>query len=285
MRVYFDDQLYDFHNEYYNPIKQELLRRGHEVTNDNPDFVIGADEAYTASQFDRAKMIFIGHSFDAKGACTNHKGNLHRLEKNADYLFVYSKFYKDWFGEKISTPSFVTGMAKLDNLYHYVGRDKRKQNVLYAPTFNDELSSRKVVNLKKLKKVARVRENYHPAKERSGVTIGELLREADVVISDYSSVGMEAIVLNIPTILVDNPRAEEYPSFPPDYYVTNQARNAAICVDTFEDVLEALATYKDDPGYLERKRIYYGDMLCSYKNKSAIRTVNVLEQLYKEHHA
>ena len=98
---------------------------------------------------------------------------------------------------------------------------------------------------------------------------------ADIVISDYSSVGYESIILNIPTILVDN-----------DYWndvsyksklICEKARNASIRVKTMDDVVNAINTYIYNPTFLEDKRLYYSEQLTI--NKGCASKVFVDEML------
>ena len=279
MKVVFNCGLYDFHRDYYVNIAEELERRGHIVDFskdryiEDADFTITADEAQISMG---GKCMWIGHSFDAKGAMWNDPHYLDILKENADYAFVYSEGYKKWLSKYFDKPIYITGMAKLDNLFGSHG-DK----ILYAPTFDDTLSADYVLGeaLHVLEKMGDVIIRRHPALYDNNITLDDALKMSKIVISGYSSVGMESIVLNKPTILVNNPCRVEYKTFPPDDYICNRARKAAITVDSFKELLKAINVYKKNPRYLEKEREHYGRILCKYQGVAAKKTVDIMEGL------
>lgn len=283
MKVIFNCSTYSFHKDYYVNIDRELRRRGHKTvfaeTSDNyfndADYTIIADESQASMG---GKCVWIGHSFDAKGAMWNDEHCLKQLDKNADYIFVYSEFYKRWLERYVNKPIFISGMAKLDGRY-----GKHGKNILFAPTFDQELTAETVVGntIKKLqKKGVPILERRHPVHYVNGRPAEEVFSLSNIVISGYSSMGMEAIVLDKPTILVNNPRRVEYKSFPPSSYICNQARKAAIEVNDGKELIQAIETYKENPNYLTKERRRYGALLCEYRGVSTERTVDLLEEIY-----
>lgn len=285
MKVVFNCGLYEFHRDYYENIARELLRRGHEVEFSegtkfkDADFTIIADEAQKGLG---GKVIWIGHSFDAKGAMWNNPKGFRELDKHADYAFVYSESYKDVLSEYFKKPIHITGMAKLDGLF-----GKHGDSVLYAPTFDEELSADLILGEYVEKIVGEIFESNnlitrrHPAHWPVGLNYKDCFTASSIVISDYSSSGMEAIVLDKPTILVNNSHRFQYKSFPPDNYICNRARNAAIRVNDEKELKEAIKIYRENPSYLSKERRKYGNLLCEYRGVATERTVDVLEELYE----
>ena len=281
MKVIFNCGSYSFHRDYYENIAKELAKRGHkfeflkEGFIEDADFTITADEAQISMG---GKVVWIGHSFDAKGAMWNNPYYLSHLQENSDYAFVYSEEYKRTLEKYYTKPIYVSGMAKLDGLFNV---PKNQFYILYAPTFNKELSADNVLHddIYELSKFGEVLVRKHPAFTDNKLTLEECLRKASVVISDYSSAGMEAIVLNIPTILVRNPEKSSYKTFPDDHYVCNRARKATVEISNIYELTEAVRRYKNNAHYLEKERSFYGKELCEYQDVSAKRTVDLLEEL------
>ena len=281
MKVIFNCNLYKFHKFFYKNIADELKRRNHDfefVYDDErreADFTIIADE-YQKSL--GGKSVWIGHGFDAKGAMINDPYYLGHLQENADYVFAYSEEYKNVLKKYITKPIYVAGMAKLDGLFN-IKRDK--MCILYAPTFNKELSADTIITdgLNTLSSFGELIIRRHPAFEENPTTSYEPLKKASIIISDYSSIGMEGIILNIPTILVNNPDKDFYKTFPDKDYICNRARVASIEVNNLYEIGQAIEKYKLIPTYLKDERIKYGKILCEYQNKSAKRTVDLLEKL------
>lgn len=283
MKVKFDSKLYKFHDDHYRNLKREIVKRGHEIVEQDADFLVIADEEYNpeSSGVPEAKCIWIGHSFDAKGACLNSPEALAKLEKNADYLFVYSKWYQDWLGERIKTKSFITGMTKLDGLS--VEKDWKKPVILYAPTFNEELSSEPLMepHYDRLRQIGELIVRPHPAMGKDSIDPDDAMKRATVVISDYSSVGFEAIALNIPTVFINHLKHKSYKTFPPDEYITNQARKAAMIAENFIQVLAAVLRFISEPKHLEVERLHYSELLNQkFFTGSAVHAVQIMELIH-----
>jgi CDP-glycerol glycerophosphotransferase (TagB/SpsB family) len=102
----------------------------------------------------------------------------------------------------------------------------------------------------------------------------EALSIADVVITDYSSVGLESIVLNIPTIFYIN---ERYGSN--GDHISNKSMEAGICVNDNAALEEAIETYRNNPSFLSIEREKYSKVLSSNQGKSSACFVDTLEKL------
>lgn len=281
MKVVFNCSSYSFHRDYYENIAKELIRRGHIVQflkegyDKDADFTITADEAQKSMG---GKCVWIGHSFDAKGAMWNDPFYLNHLQKNTDIAFVYSEEYEKILSKHYTKPIYVSGMAKLDGLF---GARKTHDCILYAPTFNKELSADNITrgHLRDLADLGEVMIRKHPAFTDNELSLYDCLKKATIVISDYSSVGMESIVLNLPTILVKSPDKNAYKTFPKEEYICNRARAATIEVDDMNGLINAVKTYIDNPYYLGQERLHYGRILSEYQNSASKRTVDLLEEL------
>ena len=277
MKVIFNCKHHDFHKDYCINIHDELLKRGHES-------VISTDEAYYADadftiQPDEACKrqgglgIWINHAFPfiPHNKFYLESNFINDLTNHSDYIFTFSEKWKEWHSH-YNLPIEVVGMPKLDNLFNV-----KKENtvILYAPTWNKDLTSLDKVNINQLKKYGQVIFRGHPAFHNNEYTLDEALSKATIVISDYSSVGLESIVLNIPTIMFesDNWKGLRYD------HISNDAMEAASCVTTQQELETAIEKYISTPTYLEKERKIHSKILCSYQGNSAQIFVNKLEEL------
>ena len=114
-----------------------------------PDITIIADSAYQFVQ-NCGKIIHIGHGILSKGQYYTDT-ELARREESADLVCVPGEYHKKIMDKIITKAVAATGMAKLDDLFSgKINResvlDKYKlpadyKYILFAPTFNDELSA------------------------------------------------------------------------------------------------------------------------------------------------
>ena len=116
----------------------------------------------------------------------------------------------------------------------------------------------------------------HPAFNKCDYSLEEIFSQASLVISDYSSVGLEAITLNIPTILVGD---EKWRDLRNDH-ISGRAEEAAIRVYNQDELEEAISIYKENPKHLEDKRLKHSKILCEYQKTSSEKFVDTLEKLY-----
>ena len=193
------------------------------------------------------------------------------ITNHSDYIFTFSEAWAEWH-KHYNLPIKVVGMPKLDNLFNV-----KKENtvILYAPTWNKDLTSLDKVNIERLKQYGEVIFRGHPAFHNNEYTLDEALAKATIVISDYSSVGLESIVLNIPTVIFESDmwKGKRYE------HISNDAMDATICVTTQEELESAVQKYIDYPNYLQEFRKKYSKILCEYKGNSSEVFVNELEKL------
>jgi len=274
MKVIFNCTIFDFHKSYYIDIAKEIERRGgcaifeyNKIIHEDANFTIQADEGCERLG---GKGVWINHAIPVipQNDFYLGQGFKNDLLKNSDYIFVYSsEWVKDF---DFGLPVYVSGLPKLDTLFDV---EKEGCCIFYAPTWNPGLNSKDVVNLDELKGFGEVIYKGHPAFNSNNISTEESLKKATIVISDYSSVGLESIVLNIPTILID------MPNILTTNHISNQARKAAICVKNQSEISLAIKQYIENPKFLEQERLYYSSKLCEYQKNAAKRIVDILEKL------
>ena len=149
MKVIFNCKYYDFHKDYCVNIHNELLKRGHEaIISSNEEYYSDAD--FTIQPDEACKRqgglgIWINHAFPfiPHNKFYLEEDFIRDLTNHSDYIFTFSKAWEDWHSH-YNLPIEVVGMPKLDNLFKV-----KKENtvILYAPTWNKDLTSLDKVNI------------------------------------------------------------------------------------------------------------------------------------------
>lgn len=275
MKVIHNCKYYPFHIDFCINIHNELLKRGHEsiISDDeryynDADFTIQPDQACKRQG---GLGIFINHCFPF---CPQKKFLLeddvvNNINNNSDYIFAPSENYKEWY-EVYGLPVKVVGMPKLDNLFNI---KKDKTTIFYAPTHNENLTSLQNVKIEELKKYGDVIFRGHPAFYNNEYTIFESFERATIVISDYSSITLDSITLNIPTILFEN---NEFGGKRYDH-ISNDALDATISVNTQQELMKTIEKYILEPKYLEEERLKHGKILCENQGNASKILVDTLE--------
>jgi hypothetical protein len=277
MKVIFNCKHYDFHKDYCLNIHNELIQRGYtsiisttEEYYPDADFTIQPDEA---CKNQGGLGIWINHAFPfiPHNKFYLEENFIKDLTNHSDYIFTFSKAWDEWHSH-YNLPIEVVGMPKLDNLFN---AEKKSTTILYAPTWNKDLTSLDKVNIKKLEQYGNVIFRGHPAFHNNEYSLDEALKLATIVISDYSSVGLESIVVNIPTIMFESNiwKGKRYD------HISNDAMEAAICVDNQKDLETSVQYYINNPTYLEDKRLKHSNILCEYQGDSSKQFVNTLEKI------
>ncbi len=279
MKIIHNCSIFSFHKQYCLNIHQELLDRGHKSIIEtsgkrykNVDFTIQPDENSTKLG---GTGIWIGHALPVIPQNKFYLENkfYSDLHKNSNYIFTFSDEWKDW--HKIhNLPTYNVGIPKLDNLFGKISGGC----ILFAPTHHKKpnVYSANKVNVKRLYNFGYdVIERGHPAYHNNKISLLDSLKQSSIVISDYSSIGLEAIILNIPTILIGDKkwRDSKY------NHISARAEKAAIRVYNHDDLEKAIEIYQSNPNYLEEERIKYSKLLCDYQGKSSKKFVDVLESL------
>ncbi len=115
-----------------------------------PDITVVADACFYPVR-KCGKIIDVGHGLISKGFFYKD-APIVRRENLADVICVPGQWHKSLLEKNVFVPIRVSGFLKTDNIYHF-GDLKRKEFlnkysvegdkriILYAPTFNEELSS------------------------------------------------------------------------------------------------------------------------------------------------
>ena len=268
----------------------------YEVPQDfKPDVTIIADSVYPWVK-DCGKLVNVGHGVLSKGQYYTDT-EMARREELADVICVPGVYHKEIMEKIVSKAVIATGMAKLDGLfgkhesdikYQLSGIEKRgKFTVLFAPTFNDELSAIPFVKDKinevlpdndsvlYIKLHGSTAEKYKDAYSRLPLIderviyitdhdITPYLEIADVLISDVSSVMMEFAALDKPVVLFNNPNQKAYKNYNP-YDLEYTQRDIGYQVSTLEEMKFAvLKIHRGNDPYKE-KRKEITDMLFANK--------------------
>jgi len=306
MKVLFNCSQFLFHTDFVKSIRDDLVKRGDTAIivdyqkypyrrakdieknaikdHGDADFTIVLDEE---SKVLAGIGVYINHAIPIvpQNAFYYEDDFVNRVS-NFDHLFFCSdqvaNMYIDEMGITHNKVSIV-GLPKLDQVF--INRkekqfDKNNLMIAYAPTgkWKKTLNSEHIIHLDRLKKYGTVVQCGHPADDLKNISSLEMLSRADIIISDYSSIGLEAIILNIPTIFVDstywNNHAKTYNS----RLICETAREATIRVKNMNEVCRAIETFINNPNYLKNEREYYGAMLAEYHGTASIKFV---DELYK----
>jgi len=273
----------------------------------HPDLTFIADSVYPWVK-NCGKLVHVGHGVLSKGQYYTDTPTARR-EELADMVCVPGKHHQTIMRRIISKPVVATGMPKLDELFagrvtrasvlEQYGLPSDYHYVLFAPTFNDELSAipfvhdrigkvlpdDKILLIIKLhpSTKAEYKDMYRalPNRDKRVIYADELditpfLALCDVMISDVSSALMEFAALDKPVILFNNPNWSSYPNFNPAD-IEFQWRDIGIQVATLDEMRVAVSTYLQNPSLHADKRKKYTDLLFANKHdgKAAERIVKL----------
>ena len=277
----------------------------------HPDVTIIADSVYPWVQ-DCGKLIHVGHGVLSKGQYYTDTETARR-EEYADIICVPGEYHKIAMEKIVSKPVIATGMAKLDKLFSgQITRDteltrlnlpKDAFYVLFAPTFNDELSAipftkEKIVevlpnsdSILLIKLHGSTAQHYkdmyrdlHIIDERvvyiEDLDITPYLAIADVMISDVSSAMMEFAALEKPLVLFNNPNTGLYKNYnSKDLEYTH--RNIGYQVINLEEMkLAVLKIHRgSDPFVESRKEITDSLFANKYDGEATRRIVEIVTKL------
>jgi CDP-glycerol glycerophosphotransferase (TagB/SpsB family) len=249
--------------------------------------------------------VHVGHGLLSKGQYYTNTP-IARREQDADLVCVPGKHHQHVLRQIISKPVIATGMAKLDPLFsgkttrssvlRKYGLPENYKYVLFAPTFNDELSAipyvleniaqvlpdSKTILLIKLhgstKTEYKQRYQRLPTKDKRVVYIDELnitpfLALADVMVSDVSSAMFEFAALDKPVVLFDSPDWSKYVNYNPgDIEFT--WRNFALRAGNLEELKIGVKRSLDYPDeYSGLRRQYTKKLLANHKDGNAAERI------------
>jgi len=260
-----------------------------------PDLTFIADSVYPWVE-GCGKLVHVGHGVLSKGQYYTDTPTARR-EEFADMVCVPGKHHQAIMRRIISKPVVATGMCKLDDLFSgkisrasvikQFGLPDDYRYVLFAPTFNDELSAipfvqdrigqvlpdDKTLLIIKLHPSTKpeYKEMYRalPNTNKRVIFADELditpfLALCDVMISDVSSAMMEFAALDKPVVLFNNPNWASYQNYNPAD-IEFQWRDIGIQVADLDEMKEAVSRYLEDPILHADKRKKYTDLLFANK--------------------
>jgi len=261
----------------------------------NPDLTFIADSVYPWVE-GCGKLVHVGHGVLSKGQYYTDTPTARR-EELADLVCVPGKHHQTIMRRIISKPVVATGMCKLDDLFSgkinrasvikQFGLPGDYRYVLFAPTFNDELSAipfvqdrigqvlpdDKTLLIIKLHPSTKpeYKEMYRalPNRDKRIIFADELditpfLALCDVMISDVSSAMMEFAALDKPVILFNNPNWTSYQNFNPAD-IEFVWRDIGVQVADLDEMRAAVSLCLQDPGQHADKRKQYTDLLFANK--------------------
>jgi len=275
-----------------------------------PDITICADACTHLKGC--GKLVFVGHGMISKGGFYTDSA-LVRRENRADLICVPGLRHREILLRNVFSPITVTGFVKSDTLhgseaigicsdflYRYA-IPSGKRVILFAPTFNEELSAIPcvgeriaelcddrtilLIKLHTMTDMAWVRRYRalaaaNPAvRYIDDVDASPAMLAADLLISDVSSVVLEFMFLDKPVIVVNNPRMQEYPHYRPND-IEYQVRDACLQVEDLEGLKAAVARSWKNPDELSARRMgYAADYSYGRDGGSVRRIVQAIRQL------
>jgi CDP-glycerol glycerophosphotransferase (TagB/SpsB family) len=199
------------------------------------------------------------------------------VASHSSCIFTSSKEWKSFFEKHFNhtLPVYNTGYPYLDSLFNNLSPDG---TVVFAPTHRQKqgVSHEYDVNEMRLyceKLGYKFLYRGHPAFDKSTIGYEETFKRASILISDYSSFGIESIVLNIPTILLGNVQWRDNKS------ITSECDNAAQRVYNIDEFKAAIDEYKENPKLHEIQRLEQGKRMCDYHGTASKVTVDTMEKI------
>ena len=265
----------------------------HDIGRYKPDITVVADIGAAYSLEDCGSIVNVGHGLTSKGCFYTTRPTIKR-ENLADLICVPGKLHEQILLKNVFVPVKVTGFITSDYLYNnrrdlrkefcrLHGIDENKKIILYAPTYNHELSAIPVLR----ETIFQIADSRHHIiiklhgmtdrywvdilKEKAAVNpdatfvstgdIAPCLAAADLLISDVSSAYVEYMLLDKPIILVDNPDKTQFIHYDPDD-IEYKLSDACTVVNSFEQLQTEVGKNLENPETYSRKRRLYAQAIC-----------------------
>lgn len=257
-----------------------------------PDVTVCADACPQLQGI--CRLVFVGHGIISKGAYYT-SGRIVRRENMADLICVPGPLHKDLLEQQVFSKIEVTGFIKSDKMFaagvpsvyearSRLGLQTAGKVVLFAPTYNTEMSSLYVIGeqiaelcrdgIQLLVKLHTMTDRIWKERFRSlalkhenlfycdDIDVTPAMLAADLLITDVSSVMAEFMFLNRPVIVVDNPHTAEYPLYIPDDIEYRVRDAATVRVVNFSELREAVLHALQYPDELAECRSQVARSLC-----------------------
>jgi len=238
-----------------------------------------------------AKIVNVNHGLISKG-CFYSDSPLTQRENSADLICVPGPYHREALRRTVFKPILVSGLVKFDSVFrgeltrdavlNQMGIDPDKKVILFAPTFNRELSAVPVVTDSVHEWID---DDTHLIIKLHGMSPPEwvelyrlitaddprisltdeldltpYLVAADVMVSDVSSAFMEFMALDKPVVLVNSPLRARFVGFDPRD-IEYAWRDVGIEVDYVEEIPAAIKRCLENPAEKSGKRRLYGPRL------------------------
>jgi len=258
----------------------------------HPDIIVMADADFM-NGIDRigARIVNVNHGLISKGIFYSDSPLTGR-ENSADLICVPGPYHRDALKRRVYKPVIVSGLVKFDRIFsgeitrdtvlNKLGIDPQKKVILFAPTFNKELSAVPIVTDSVCDWVSddvHLVIKLHNASPPEWFELYRLIGDSDpritlvddlditpclvagdVMVSDVSSAFMEFIALDKPVVLLNNPLRTRFIGFDPrDIEYT--WRRVGLEVDKTEDVPRAIEISLNNPAERSNIRRLYGTRL------------------------
>lgn len=254
------------------------------------------------------RIVNVGHGMISKGYFYTDAPVVRR-ENHADLICVPGQWHRAQLARNVFSPITVTGFIKSDAWHECSARDQaafRQRHgipagntiLLFAPTFNDELSAlpcigtgiselargNTTVIVKLHGMTPRAQEDrfaQEAAHNPNLVVIDDsdfaaAMVCADVMVSDVSSAFVEFMLLDKPVVLFNNPRMQDYCQHAPDD-IEYRVRDAAIEVRTLGELkLGVQLALLDPEAYRNRRREYARMLSCPIDGQCAARAAQAI---------
>lgn len=274
------------------------------VNSEQADVALMADCVADRLQFHRC-IINIGHGLISKGQYYSNSPLIGR-ENLANIICVPGLWHKESLSKYIHIPIEVTGMSKLDSLFSELDKESfcqqrginpNKKIILWAPTFNMELSGIPVIwkRIRQLTPFGQVLIKLHgttdPFFKRELEQFAQatpdlfyiheqdttpFMKISDLLITDVSSVMFEYTALDKPIVLVDNPHQEDYRNYKKDD-VEYFWRDIGPRVSNPQDLITAVEEQLKQPNLFQsqRQRCFQG-MFAASDGRNSYRIAQVV---------
>ncbi len=276
--------------------RDELQQVGYECVGPShlrdlkPEVTVMADADFGGIDWP-GRIVNVNHGLISKGTFYTHRSTVQR-ENGADLILVPGSYHAEVLQQVLTTTVLATGFVKFDPVgRRELTRTSARQRlgvpadarvVTFAPTYNVELSAVPVLTdgLRTLAQqglhvvvklhgmspeswkqmyrlLALLEVNIHYVE---AMDLTPSLVAADVVISDVSSAYMEAMALNRPVVLVNNPLREKFPAYDPSD-IEYAWRDVGVEVETRGEIMDAVQHCLQNPHDREERRKHYGPKL------------------------
>jgi len=285
---------------------QRLMQKGRfigDIASFCPDVTVCADACTYLKEC--GKLVFVGHGMISKGGFYTDS-ELVRRENRADLICVPGPFHRDILRRNVFSPIAVTGFIKSDTLHGPAAAVIRadflqryaiptgKRVILFAPTFNEELSAipcvgeqiaelcddrtilliklHTMTDLTWVRRYRGIADSNPAVRFIDDIDASPAMLAADLMISDVSSVVLEFMFLDRPVIVVNNPRMREYPYYLPDD-IEYRVRDACLQVENMAELKAAVTRSWANPDELSPRRQSYAAGYSYGRDGGAVRRV------------